>query len=93
MRRRTQHLPGIRLLTSAATAVSARSVLHCGLLITTLTAFAQRASSWRVFKVADGVAEPACASVSVAVGGQVLVTHPNANSVTVLDGYLSKLFR
>ena len=71
--------------------------LHCGPgraigavmvpLFLALTAFSQRASDWRVFNREDGLAESACASVSLSPRGQVLVTHPDSNCVSVLDGY------
>src|SRR5437667_114480 len=36
------------------------------------TSWAERASNWRVYKVADGLAESACLSVTVAPQGKVL---------------------
>ena len=43
--------------------------------------------NWRVFRMADGLPESACASVALAPQGKVLVRHPQAGSVSELDGY------
>ena len=50
----------------------------------------QEASVWRVYKSTDGLAESACASVSVNRNGRVLVTHPNEEFISELDGYTVK---
>jgi signal transduction histidine kinase len=47
----------------------------------------QPASNWRVYKVADGMSEPACSSITIGPRGKVWVTHTNANSMSGLDGY------
>jgi len=60
------------------------------LLILADVAYAQRASSWRVFKIADGLPDAACATVGIASPGQVFTTHLNSNSVSLLDGYTVK---
>ena len=51
------------------------------------TAWGQRTSNWRVYRVADGFPEPACSSVTIASPGRVLVRHPNQTNATELDGY------
>lgn len=48
---------------------------------------AQVASPWRAFKVADGLPDAACNSVTVAPHGTVLVRHLLVPFVTRLDGY------
>jgi len=48
---------------------------------------AQTASPWRAFQQRDGLAEGACASVTLGSGGHVLVRHPNSDAVSLLDGY------
>lgn len=54
--------------------------------------WAQTASSWRVFRSEDGLAESACLTVSISPQGNILVTHPDSNYVSVLDGYSVKIF-
>src|SRR6266566_7839535 len=51
------------------------------------TSWAERASNWRVYKVADGLAESACLSVTVTPQGKVLARHLNLPSISELDGY------
>lgn len=48
---------------------------------------AQKASNWRSYRMLDGLAEPACSSVSLGARGRVLVRHPNQPFVSYLDGY------
>lgn len=48
---------------------------------------AQRASNWRVFRVADGLPEATCLSVTVGPHTRVLARHPYQPYVTLLDGY------
>lgn len=48
---------------------------------------AQRASSWRVYKMADGLPEPACVSVTTGPQGNILAKHLNVRSVSELDGF------
>jgi len=45
------------------------------------------ASGWRRFKIADGLPEAACTSVTISPRGQVLVTHLNTSAITRLTGY------
>jgi len=49
--------------------------------------WAQKASNWRVYKLADGLPESTCTSVTIAPHGKVLVRHLNVSSVSELDGY------
>ena len=51
------------------------------------TSRGQGASSWRVYKVTDGLPESACASVTVGLNGKVLATHPDSEFISELDGY------
>src|SRR5215472_13998304 len=48
---------------------------------------AQRASNWRAYKVADGLAQTACSSLTIGAQGKILVTHPAAQVITIVDGY------
>jgi signal transduction histidine kinase len=50
-------------------------------------ALGQGASNWRVYKVADGLPESTCISVTLGPHGKVMVRHLGVSSVTVLDGY------
>ena len=61
--------------------------LAVALLALAQTSLAQRASNWRVYKMADGLPESACLSVTVAPQGKVFAKHLTAPSVTELDGY------
>jgi signal transduction histidine kinase/streptogramin lyase len=54
-------------------------------------AAAQRATSWRAFKLADGLPESACISVALAPQGRVLVKHLTRPAITQLDGYETKV--
>lgn len=51
------------------------------------TCWGQRASNWRVYKMADGLPESACVSVAVSPQGKILAKHPNRPSFSELDGY------
>jgi streptogramin lyase len=51
------------------------------------TSWGQRASNWRVFKAADGLAESACSSVTVSPHGQVWVKHFTSDAVSGIDGF------
>lgn len=64
-------------------------VLSCGTALAALTQslWGQPASPWRVFRAADGLPEPACASVTVGPQGTILARHLNKPFVTKLDGY------
>jgi signal transduction histidine kinase len=50
-------------------------------------AFGQGSSNWRVYKVADGLPESTCISVTLGPHGKMLVRHLGVSSVSVLDGY------
>src|SRR5512140_2780566 len=47
----------------------------------------QKPSYWRVYKMADGLPEPACTSVTLAPRAKILVRHPTRAFVSELDGY------
>ena len=47
----------------------------------------QRASSWRAYRMGDGLPESACVSVSLAPNGKVLARHLNAGALSELEGY------
>ena len=49
--------------------------------------WAQKSPHWRVFKLADNLAEPACTAVTVAPNGKILAKHLNVPSISELDGY------
>jgi len=55
------------------------------------SSWGQRPSSWpvnlRVYRMADGLAESACISVSLAPQGRVLARHLKSASISQLDGY------
>jgi signal transduction histidine kinase len=55
-------------------------------------AWGQKASSWRVYKMADGLPEPSCVSVSIGSRGKVLVRHRTQAYITELDGYGRRVF-
>ncbi len=69
-------------------------ILSCGALLAALahTGWSQPASPWRAFKMADGLAEPACSSVTISAKGNILVRHLLAPSVSKLDGYDVSVF-
>src|SRR6266853_5785094 len=48
---------------------------------------AQKASNWRVYRLADGLPESACVSVTIAPQGKVLAKHLNFPLISELDGY------
>src|SRR5215813_12152173 len=50
-------------------------------------ASAQKASNWRIYKLADRLPESACISVTVSPQGKVLARHFALPIVTELDGY------
>ncbi|MDB6019991.1 MAG: Histidine kinase [Pedosphaera sp.] len=47
----------------------------------------QRASNWRAYKVADGLPDPACSSITIGPHGKVWVKHFDLESISLLDGY------
>lgn len=51
------------------------------------TAAAQLTNQWRLFTKADGLPENACVSVTVGAGGNILVRHARAATVSLFDGY------
>ena len=55
------------------------------------SSWGQKPSSWpvngRVYRMADGLAESACVSVSLAPQGKVLARHLKSASISQLDGY------
>jgi signal transduction histidine kinase len=51
------------------------------------TSWGQRASNWRVYKAADGLAESACSSVTISPHGKVWVKHFTMDAVSGLNGY------
>src|SRR4051812_38408423 len=48
---------------------------------------AQKASNWRVYRMADGMPDAACIAVSLTAQGKVLAGHMNRSEATELDGY------
>lgn len=60
------------------------------LLWAALPGVAQKASSWRVFRSGDGLAEPACASVTLGSHGRILLRHVNQPFVSHMDGYTTR---
>src|SRR5256885_9919336 len=50
-------------------------------------AWGQKASTWRVYNLADGLPESACVSVTAAQPGRVLVKHLTQPFISELDGY------
>ncbi len=60
-----------------------------GVLFVTLVeaSWGQKASNWRVYRVADGLPESACSAVTISPRGRVLVRHFNLASISELDGY------
>lgn len=64
--------------------------IWCGmawLSVAASTCWGQKASNWRVYKLADRLPESACISVTVSPQGRVLARHFNLPIVTELDGY------
>ena len=51
------------------------------------TAWGQRASSWRIYGIADGLPKYTCISVSVTPQGKVLVRNLDSTTIAGLDGY------
>ena len=52
------------------------------------TAWGQRVSNWRVYRLNDGLPESACRSVTIGPSGKVLVQHIREPSISRFDGYL-----
>ena len=57
------------------------------LLTTGASCWGEKASNWRIYKLADRLPESACISVTVSPQGKVLVRHFTLPIVTELDGY------
>src|SRR5437667_2840674 len=51
------------------------------------TSWGQKASNWRGYRLADGLPESACMSVTITPQGKVLAKHLTEPSVSELDGY------
>jgi signal transduction histidine kinase len=51
------------------------------------TGWCQKTPNWHVYKLADGLPESACLSVTLSSQGKVLARHLNAPLVSELDGY------
>src|ERR1051325_3229934 len=49
--------------------------------------WAQKASNWRAFRAADGLAESVNKSVTISSRGNVWIRHFEANTIDCLDGY------
>src|SRR5215831_5666106 len=64
-----------------------RLCLSLSILTLGSTGWAQKASNWRVYKLADGLPESACISVTVSPQGKVYVRHFALPVVSELDGY------
>jgi len=56
-------------------------------LALTASCWGQKASNWRIYKLADRLPESACISVTVSPQGKVLARHFALPIVTELDGY------
>ena len=61
--------------------------LATALLLSSLSSWGQRASNWRVYKLADGLVSAECTAVTVDLHTNVYVRHPKFDSATVLDGF------
>ncbi len=66
-------------------------LLSAALLALPETSWGQKSSDagsyWRVCRLASGLPEPACVSVTLAPQGKILFRHLNSGSVSQLDGY------
>ncbi len=64
-------------------------ITGCAVAVTALapTIWAQPVSSWRSYKMADGLPEAACSSITVNSRGTILARHLISPHVTKLDGY------
>ncbi len=62
-------------------------VLTAALLAGAAAGWGQKIPNWRTYKMADGLRESACLSVTVSAQGKVLARHYNAPFVSELDGY------
>ena len=64
-----------------------RVLLSLAMLAVAGTSFGQRASNWRAYRLADGLPESPCISVTYALPGKVVVRHLSKELVSELDGY------
>jgi signal transduction histidine kinase len=62
-------------------------LLGAGLVLLAQTSWSQRTAPWRVYKMADGLSEPGCASVTVGPRGKVLARHLTRPYLVELDGF------
>src|SRR5262249_55228313 len=51
------------------------------------SSLAQRAVNWRVYRLADGLPESGCVSVTLTPQGRVVARHMNDSVASELDGY------
>lgn len=56
-------------------------------LATAPAALGQRSAPWRVYRMADGLAEPACVSVTLGSRGKVIVGHATQPFAAEIDGF------
>jgi len=61
--------------------------LGAALLASAEVGWGQKASNWRMYKLADGLPESACVAATVSAQEKVLVRHLNLPLVSELDGY------
>jgi signal transduction histidine kinase len=68
---------------------SGRQLLCLGaaLLASAEAGWGQKASNWRVYKLADGLPESACLAATVSAQDKILVRHLNLPLMSELDGY------
>src|SRR6266850_5732881 len=62
-------------------------ILGIGLLAVPEVSWGQRSPNWRAFKMADGLPESACVSVTISPQGKTLVRHLTLPTLSELDGY------
>src|SRR5438045_2132432 len=62
-------------------------VLTAALITGAGIGWAQKIPNWRTYRMADGLRESGCLSVTVSAQGKVLVRHLNTLFVSELDGY------
>jgi signal transduction histidine kinase/ligand-binding sensor domain-containing protein len=54
--------------------------------------WSQMPTGWRAYRMGDGFPETVCNSVTIGLNGKILVTHPNPEWVSELDGYTVRNF-
>jgi len=62
-------------------------LLSAGLVLLAHTSWSQRTVPWRVYKMADGLNEPGCASVTVGPRGRILARQLTRPYLVELDGF------